>query len=56
MIELVASDKPSEVLKPADGAFDLPSVSITAELSAVLGRLFYSVLFMWSDKIDTTFL
>src|SRR5262249_3355534 len=48
-------DEPAEVLQPADGAFDLPAASITAELSAVLRGGLFAVLPMRRNQFDAAF-
>src|SRR5215211_711739 len=54
-VVFVASNEPAEVLKPADGALDLPASSVAAKLSAVLrGRLF-AVLPMRGDQFYAAF-
>lgn len=54
-VVFVASDEPTEVLEPADGALDLPSSAIAAELSAVLRRRLFAVLPMRGDQFDAAF-
>lgn len=56
MVEFVSRDKPSEVLQPADGSFNLPSPLISSECSSILSRWFSSVCFVWSNQFDTAFL
>lgn len=54
-VVFVSSDKPSEVLEPANGALDLPAAAVAAEFSAVLrGRLF-AVLPMRRDQLHPAF-
>jgi predicted site-specific integrase-resolvase len=49
----IARDKPAEVLKPADRAFDLPAAAIAPELAAVLSGRPRAVLAVRTDEFDT---
>lgn len=51
-IVLIASDQATEVLQPANRAFNLPSPKITSEASSVLGGRLLSVLSMRTDQLD----
>lgn len=53
MIEFVPRYKSSEVLKPADGSFDLPASFVPSECSTVLGWRLASIAFVGSDEFGT---
>lgn len=48
----VADEEPSSVLKPADGAFDLPAFEVAAQSTSVLSRRFLSSAAMRSNLFN----
>lgn len=50
--EFVSDDKSAEVVKPADGMFDLPSPAVTPGLAFILLPFADAVLAMRRDEID----
>lgn len=55
MIELISCYKSSEVLQPADGSFNFPTLAVPPELSAVLSWRFDAIGFVRSNQVDPTF-
>lgn len=55
MIELIPCYKSSEVLKPADGTFDLPSSSVASELATILSSRSCAVALVRSNEVDSAF-
>ena len=55
MIELIPCDKSPEVLEPADGPFDLPSLAVSPELPSVLSWRFDSISLVRCNQIDASF-
>lgn len=51
-VVFVASNEPTEVLKPADRSLDLPAAAVAAELSAILRGWLFAVLPMRSNELD----
>ncbi len=51
---LVAGDKSSKVLKPANRSLDLPAVSIAAQLASIMCRRLLEVLAMRADQFDAS--
>ena len=53
---LVAGGESSEVSEPGDGAFNLPSFSVSSEWATVLGFGLLAVLAMGTDQFDAALL
>ena len=52
----VTNNKPTEVLKPGEKPFSLPSLFVATQCSAILSRLLTPVTLMRSDHLDIAFL
>jgi hypothetical protein len=49
----VPNDQAPEILKPGKQAFDLPSTTIPAKFSPVLGTRLFSILFVWCNQFNS---
>lgn len=55
MIELIPCYKSPEVLQPADGSFNFPSLSVASEFSKILSTWFNPVALVRSNQVDAAF-
>ena len=55
MIELIPCYQSSEVLQPADGSFNFPTLAVAPEFSAVLSWRFDAIGFVRSNQVDPAF-
>jgi len=55
MIELIPCYQSSEVLQPADGSFNFPSLTVSPEFSTILSSRFNAVGFVRCNQVDAAF-
>ena len=53
-VEFVPDDEPTEVVQPADSAFDNPASSVASQLAAILGSRSNTALAMRTDEVDAS--
>ena len=52
----ITNNQTTEVLEPGKQPFHFPSLLIATQNTTVLGLVFPSIIFMWGDQLNTSFI